>query len=118
LLQKRDDRLHESILHKGDSLFVPAGQPSYWYQHEGNTCCPLHICLKPESIAQIAEASEIDQQQFTLVNCFGQQDLQLYQIAMLLAELKSGGMMGRLHVESLTQVLVVVIRCPIASATE
>ncbi|MGB7314170.1 MAG: hypothetical protein WA939_14665 [Nodosilinea sp.] len=32
LVQKRDDRLHESTLHKGDSLLVPAGQPSYWCQ--------------------------------------------------------------------------------------
>jgi AraC family transcriptional regulator len=108
LTQKHGDRLHESIIQKGDTIFVPAGQTSYWYQHEGNTCCPLHICLKPELIDQVAKASEINTGQFDLVNCFGKQDLHLYQIAMLLlAELRSGSIMGRLYVESLTQALVI-----------
>jgi AraC family transcriptional regulator len=64
--------------------------------------------LKPELIEQVAEASEIDAQRINLVNCFGKQDLQLHHVAMLLlAELHSGGIMGRLYVESLTQVLVI-----------
>jgi AraC family transcriptional regulator len=29
LIQKRDNRLHESIVQKGDTIFIPAGQPSY-----------------------------------------------------------------------------------------
>ncbi|KAB8330091.1 helix-turn-helix transcriptional regulator [Scytonema tolypothrichoides VB-61278] len=111
LIQKRDDRLHESILHKGDNFFVPAGQPSYWCQAQDMSdviCAPLHICLKPEFIKQVAEASDIDSKRFDLVHCFGQQDLQLHQIAMLMfAELQSGGMMGQLYAESLTQVLVI-----------
>ncbi|MGH2413325.1 MAG: AraC family transcriptional regulator [Microcystaceae cyanobacterium] len=109
LTQKRDDRLHESIVHKGNSIFVPAGQPSYWRCHKGDTYRPtLHIYLKPGLIAQVAEASELERGQVSLVNCFGQRDLQLQQIAMLLlAELKSGSIMGRLYVESLTQVLVI-----------
>jgi AraC family transcriptional regulator len=109
LTQKRDDRLHESILQKGDSTFIPAGQPSYWHCYRSDTYRPtLHIHLKPELIAQVAEASEIDPQRFTPIDSFGQEDLQLYQIAMLLlAELLSGGMMGRLYVESLTQVLAI-----------
>jgi AraC family transcriptional regulator len=107
LTQKRDDRLHNSIVEKGDAILVPAGQSSYWCRHEGD-CSSLHICLKPESLDRVAEASEIDTQQFTLINSFGQQDLQLYQIAMLLlTELHSGGIMGRLYVESLTQVLAI-----------
>jgi AraC family transcriptional regulator len=111
LIQKRDDRSHESILHKGDNFFVPAGQPSYWCQAQdmsGVICAPLHICLKPELIQQVAEASDIDSKRFDLVHCFGQQDLQLHQIGMLLfAELQSGGMMGQLYAESLTQVLII-----------
>ncbi|MBD2099770.1 AraC family transcriptional regulator [Leptolyngbya sp. FACHB-261] len=108
LIQQRDDRLHESIVQRGDSIFVPAGQPSYWRQHEGDICCPLHICLKPKLIEQVAEASEIDTGRINLVNCFGKQDLQLHHIAMLfLAELQSGSVMGRLYIESLTQVLVI-----------
>jgi len=30
LTQKSDDCLYESTVAKGDNLFVPAGQPSYW----------------------------------------------------------------------------------------
>lgn len=109
LTQKRDDRLHESIVQKGDSIFVPAGQPSYWRCQGGGTYRPtLHIHLKPELITQVAEASELDREQINLVNCFSKHDLHLQHVAMLLlAELKSGGMMGQLYVESLTQVLVI-----------
>jgi AraC family transcriptional regulator len=111
LIQKRGDRLHESILHKGDSFLVPAGQPSYWCQAPDMSdviCAPLHICLNSEVIQQVAEASDIDSKQFDLVHGFGQQDLQLHQIGMLMfAELRSGGMMGQLYVESLTQILVI-----------
>jgi AraC family transcriptional regulator len=109
MIQKRDDRLHESILYEGDNLFVPSGQPSYWCRNKsGLGCAPLFICLKPELIQHVAEASDIDSNRFELVHSFGQQDLQLHQIGMLMfAELRSGGMMGQLYVESLTQVLVV-----------
>jgi AraC family transcriptional regulator len=108
-VQKQGARLHELEVQMGDSIFLPAGQTTYW-------CCQgdeiyrqcLLIFLKPESIERVAEASEIDRQQFTLIDSSGQQDLQLYQIAMLLlAELHSGGIMGRLYVESLTQVLAI-----------
>ena len=111
LVQKRDDRLHESILYKGDSLLVPSGQSSYWCQAPDMSdviCAPLHICLKPELIQYVAEVSDIDSNRFELVHGFGQQDSQLHQIGMLLfAELRSGGMMGQLYVESLTQALVI-----------
>ncbi|WP_225885225.1 hypothetical protein [Leptolyngbya sp. KIOST-1] len=109
IIQKRDDRQHESILQEGDNLFIPAGQPSYWCQDKsGITCSPLFICLKPELIQQVAEASDMDSSRFEFIHCFGQQDLQLHQIGMLiLAELRSHGMMGKLYVESLTQILVI-----------
>ncbi len=107
LTYKRGDRLHKSTIQKGDTILVPAGQPSYWCWHEGG-CSSLHICLKPELLKQVAEASEMDREQIDLVNCFGQQDSQLQQIAMLLlSELRSNSIMGRLYVESLTQVLVI-----------
>lgn len=112
LIQKRDSRLHESILQKGDSIFVPAGYSSSWRSPRRDTNRPkkqqLHIWLKPELIKQAAEASEIDIDRLGLVNSFGQQDTQLHHIAMLLlAELQSDNIMGRLCVESLTQVLVI-----------
>ena len=112
LIQKRDNRSHESILQKGDSIFVPAGYPGSWRcptkELDRPTKQQLHIWLKPKSIEQAAEASEIDLDRLDLLNSFGQQDSQLHHIAMLLlAELQSDGIMGRLYVESLTQVLVI-----------
>lgn len=112
LIQKRDDRLYESILHKGDSILVPAGYPGSWQCPTKDINRPekqlLHIWLKPELIKQVAEASDIDVDRLDLVNCFGRQDLQLHQMAMmLLAELQSDSIMGQLYVESLTQVLVI-----------
>ncbi|NJK51840.1 MAG: helix-turn-helix transcriptional regulator [Acaryochloris sp. RU_4_1] len=108
LTQKHGDLLHESIIQTGDIILVPAGQPSYVYRSEGNVCCPLHICLKPELVEQVAEGADIDPDRLDLVNCFGKQDVQLHHLAMLLlAELQSGGIMGQLYVESLTQVLIV-----------
>jgi AraC family transcriptional regulator len=107
LTQKRDDRLHRSTVYKGDAILIPAGQSSYWCRHDMR-CSSIHIYLKPELIEQAVEVSDMASERFTLVNCFGQQDLQLHQIAMLLfAELQSGGIMGQLYVESLTQVLVI-----------
>ena len=107
LWQKRDDRLLDLTVQRGDSIFVPAGQPTYWRcQGEDSYRQSLHIYLTPESIKQTAEAFEIDRIDF--VDCFSKPDLHLQHIAMLLlAELKSGGMMGQLYVESLTQVLII-----------
>ena len=112
LIQKRDNRLHESILQKGDSIFIPAGYPGSWRCPTREINRPkkqqLHIWLKPKLIKQAAEASEIDIDRLELVNCFGRQDSQLHHIAMLLlAELQSDSIMGQLYVESLTQVLVI-----------
>jgi AraC family transcriptional regulator len=109
LSQKSNDRSYESIFQKGDSLLVPAGQRTYW-RCPASELSPteLHIHLQPESIEKVAKASEMDTEQLDLANCFCKQDLQLQHIAMLLlAELRSGGMMGRLYVESLTQALVI-----------
>ena len=112
LIQKRDNRLHESILQKGDSIFIPAGYSGSWRCPTKELDRPpkrqLHIWLKPETIAQAAEAFEIDIDRLDLLNNFGQRDSQLHHIAMLLlAELQSDGIMGQLYVESLTQVLVI-----------
>ena len=109
LFQKRDNEKHDSIVQVGDSIFVPAGQSSYWHCSESGTCeSMLHIYLKPELITQVAETSDINSDNINLVNCFSKPDPHLHQIAMLLwAELKSGGIMGKLYAESLTQVLVI-----------
>jgi AraC family transcriptional regulator len=109
LRQKSGDRWHESIFRKGDSFLVPAGQPISWHCLGSEVRqTELDIHLQPKLVEQVAEASEIDTARLNLMNHLGQQDLNLQHIAMLLlAEVQSGGIMGRLYVESLTQVLVV-----------
>jgi AraC family transcriptional regulator len=108
LTQNHDDRLRESIVYQGDLILVPAGQPTYWRSWADEPISTLSIYLKPELIAQIVEVAELDPARVELIRCFSQADLPLYQIAaMLLAELRSGGMMGELYIESLTQVLII-----------
>jgi AraC family transcriptional regulator len=88
---------------------VPAGQPTYWRAHsDGTPVSRLSIYLEPELVAQIAESSDLYPDRIELTNCFSRYDSPLNQIAMMLfAELRSGGIMGELYVESLTQVLVI-----------
>jgi AraC family transcriptional regulator len=108
LVQNHGERWHESIVKQGDLVLVPAGQPTYWRGPTNTSMSNLSIYLQPELIAQIAESSELNSDQIELMDCFSQSDPHLYQIAMmLLAELRSGGIMGELYVESLTQVLVI-----------
>lgn len=120
LIHKCDNRLHESTFQKGDSMFVPAGQPSYWCWEGNDSKQPaILIHLKPELIAQIASAPELLRGQIELVNCFSKQDLTLQNIGMLLYnELHSGGIMGQLYVESLTQVLVIHLLRHYSKSTE
>lgn len=113
LSQQSGDSLYESTLQKGDSLLVPAGQPSCWrcrrrQPPETVLNLPvLHIHLQPKLVEQVAEAAEMTMRQDLVSHC-AQQDLNLQHIAMLLlAELRSDGMMGKLYVESLTQALAI-----------
>jgi AraC family transcriptional regulator len=68
LIQKRDDRLHQSTIRKGDVIFVPAGQPNYCCLREGDICTPLHICIKLELIALAAETLDLNGDRINLVN--------------------------------------------------
>lgn len=117
LTQKRDDRTHESIVRMGHSIFTPAGQPSYWRSEASDTNeTMLHIHLNPELVRQVAQTAEIER--IDLINCFSKPDSHLHQIAMLLlSELNSHGIMGRLYVESLTQVLVIHLLRNYSSST-
>jgi AraC family transcriptional regulator len=94
---------------QGDSLLVPAGQPSYWRCPGSEVCqTELYIHLQPRLVKQVAEAAEMDSARLNLVNHFAKQDLQLQYITMLLlAELRSDSIMGELYVESLSQALVI-----------
>jgi AraC family transcriptional regulator len=108
LVQNHGERWHESIVKQGDLVLVPAGQPTYWRGPINAPTSSLCIYLQPELVAQIATSADLNQDRIELMDCFSRSDLHLYQLAMmLLAELQSGGIMGELYVESLTQVLVV-----------
>jgi AraC family transcriptional regulator len=115
LTQKRNDILHESTVQKGDIIFIPAGQLSYWHtkgsvSNDYDYQPMLHVFLKPELMTHVAEKLEFGQGQIDLDNCFSKHDLQLHHIAMLLsAELQTGGLMGQLYRESLTQALAVYL---------
>jgi AraC family transcriptional regulator len=108
LVQQHGERWHESIVKQGDLVLVPAGQTTYW---RGPTDIPLsYLCvyLQPELVTEMAASADLNPDRIELIDCFSRFDPHLYQIAMmLLAEIKSGGLMGKLYAESLTQVLVI-----------
>jgi AraC family transcriptional regulator len=115
LTQKRDGTLHESTVQKGDIICFPAGRSSYW-QIEGRVNDDfdyqpmLHIRLQSGLINHVVEKLEFGRGQVELVNCFGNHDLPLHNIAMLLlAEAKASGLMGELYRESLTQAFVIYL---------
>jgi AraC family transcriptional regulator len=109
LNQKHDTLQHESIVQTGDLVLVPAGQATCWRaQSEDSPVSNLSIYLQPELIAQTAVSSDLNPDRIELMNYFSRSDPHMQHIAMtILAELQAGGIMGKLYVESLTQVLVI-----------
>ena len=108
LVQQHGERWHESIVKQGDLAFVPAGQSTYWRGEADIPLSNLCIYLQPELVAKTASLADLNPDRIELMDCFSQYEPHLYQIAMmLLAEIQSGGIMGELYVESLTQVLVI-----------
>jgi AraC family transcriptional regulator len=108
LVQNHGERWHESIVKQDNLVLVPAGQSTYWRWPTDSPISSLGIYLQPELVTQIARSADLNPERIELIDCFSQSDPHLYQIAMmLLAELRSGGIMGELYVESLTQILVI-----------
>jgi AraC family transcriptional regulator len=110
--QDTDDLPPQPFVSKGDLAFVPAGQLTYWQpQVDDRPLSFLCIYLQPELLVATAAGSGINPalpHQLDLVRCLTQSEPYLHQIAMmLLTELKSGGIMGELYLESLTQVLTI-----------
>ncbi len=108
LTQQHGESWHESIVKQGDLVMVPAEQSTYWRGSTDLRLSTLSMYLQPELVTQTAASSDLNPDRIELIDCFSRYDPHLYQLAMmLLAELKSGGIMGELYVESLTQVLVI-----------
>jgi AraC family transcriptional regulator len=108
LVQNHGECWHESIVKQSDLVLVPAGQSTYWRVPTDTPISDISIYLAPELVLQMATSADLNPDWIELMDCFSRSDPHLYQIAMmLLAEIKSGGLMGKLYAESLTQVLVI-----------
>lgn len=107
LSQVIGDRRHTSLFTKGDISITPAGSLLLCQWNEEDQY--LRIRITSEFLQQVAqEAIEIDSDRVDLLSEFRARNPQIEQIGtMLLAELKNGGLAGRLYVESLTNVLAV-----------
>lgn len=101
------DRRHTSVFTKGDISIAPAGSLLLCQWNEEDQY--LRIRIASEFLQQVAqEAIEVDPDRLELLPEFRVRNPQIEQIGtMLLAELKNGGLAGRLYVESLTNVLAV-----------
>ncbi len=101
------DRRHTSLFTKGDIAITPAGSLLFCQWNEEDQY--LRIRIASEFLEQVAqEAIEIDPERVKLLSEFRARNSPIEQIGtMLLAELKNGGLAGRLYVESLTNVLAV-----------
>jgi AraC family transcriptional regulator len=108
LVQQHGERRYESIVKEGDLVLVPAGQSTYWQGATDRPLSNLALYLPPELVTKMAASADLNPDRVELIDCFSRFDPHMYQIAMMfLAELRSGGIMGKLYVESLTQVLVI-----------
>lgn len=107
LSQVKGDRRYTSLYTKGDISITPAGTP-FFAQWDGNDRY-LWIRIPSHFTHKVAkEAVEIDPHQVELLPEFRVRNPFIEQIGMmLLAELKNGGLAGRLYIESLTNVLAV-----------
>lgn len=106
LRQERDGRVHEGLHVPSSINFMSAGQESRWQWNKSNSC--LRINLESQFIEKVAEASELAHTSIELKNSFSIRDIKLEQIALLLLEeLRSGGLGGKLYVDSLCNVLAI-----------
>ncbi|NEQ75125.1 MAG: helix-turn-helix transcriptional regulator [Okeania sp. SIO2C9] len=91
----------------GDITVVPSGEISQWHI-QGNPDL-LYIYLAPSLMEKVAtEVVEVDPQRIELVDRFTLRDPFIRQVGLLLlGELESGGVAGRLYAESLAYSLTV-----------
>jgi AraC family transcriptional regulator len=106
LLQRRYGRLQRRTMHAGDIIVTPVGEPKLLSHREEAEILKLRIAsaLLDRVIADFWPASR----SVELLDDFGTRDAHIEGIARaLLAEASSGGVAGRLYVESLTNQVVV-----------
>ena len=106
LRQERDGRVHEGLHLPGNINLIPAGQESRWQWNKSNSC--LRINIESQFLENVAQVSELANKSIELKNRFSIRDTNLEQIGnLLLAELKSEGLGGKLYVDSLCNVLAI-----------
>jgi AraC family transcriptional regulator len=107
LLQTIGDRRHSGLFAKGDISITPAGAVLFCQGNDEDQF--FRIQLASQFFRQVAQDTlELDGDRVELLPEFRARNPQIEQIGMmLLAELKTGGLAGKLYVESLTNVLAV-----------
>jgi len=100
----------EGHLGTGGLVILPAGAPSSWHLERRGEVRHLHLYLSPALIHQVAAAADLNPDTVELVNATGVADPQIEAMALsFLSELRSGGLFGKLYIESLTTLLVVTL---------
>ena len=107
LSQTANYRRHISPCVKGDICIVPAGLPFLWQWHQTDQY--LRIRIGSAFLQTVAEEeTEVSPDRVAIYPEFRVRHLQIEQFgAMLLGEIKNGGLAGSLYVESLTNALAV-----------
>jgi AraC family transcriptional regulator len=101
-------RGREGHMGAGGIVLLPAEAPSEWHLHRRGEVRHLHLYLDPALVAGVAAGAGLDPDRAELVEALGVRDPQIEQAAMsLLAELRSEGLGGKIHAESLASVLAV-----------
>ena len=105
--QQFGDRRIEHFHRQGDISIYPARVPNAERWHGDDLF--LHLRLQPELLKKVAlEAADIDSNLIELSTKSKTRDSFLEQIAMsLLSELKTGGLAGKLYVDSIINVLAI-----------
>ena len=100
----------EGHLGTGGLVILPAGAPSSWHLERRGEVRHLHLYLSPALIHQVAAAADLNPDTVELINATGVADPQIEAMALsFLSELRSGGLFGKLYIESLTNILVITL---------
>lgn len=91
----------------GDIYLVPKGEASSWYSRD--SCELLHLYATTGLFRAVAlQTADLDPQRVELIARVQERDPLIYQLGLaFLDELRTGGALGRLYVDSLAQLLIV-----------
>ncbi len=103
-----DGRAQRGHMGTGGAKVVPAGAPSAWQWAAGTTLDVLHLSVPAAFTREVAAGTDLNPDAVEIVGRLGIRDPQIEQVGLsLLAELRAGGVAGRLYAESLAAVLAV-----------